>query len=515
MTFLETVVPTALSPTGAIEIASMAIALFGLLFGKWWYAKQKFRPLESLPSPPKHWLLGNIPQIVAAVKAKKFFLFVFEWSQKLGSMYVLWSSPPRLILGKPHLIENILIQGMKEGKVKRSPHAHQIWNEMSGPVMIGQNNEEWQWRRKAWNPAFSPKGMSYYTTIINSACQQAIAQIRETPEVQVDPIFVELTMRAIACLVFGIPVDRHANSPEGENLDVEKIHHAISIITYRVLRLATGEKMWMKYLPTQNARDYWQAKKVLEDFLDSRVDLALKMRDRQETNLEGISALFQDSMLVKIAVQTPQYTRETLIAEAIELFIAGTETTAHALSFTTGELALHPEVFQKARSEVDRVWDRQGGITAENIRELAYTRSVFKETLRLYSIASGSTEIQATQDIHIENYTIPRGTLITWSMLAAGRDPEVYPNPDRFLPERWLEDGKDNPSIPSIVFGSGLHRCLGEHLSMVEATIMLALLIRHFDWELINGRSSLEGLQNLLIYPADGIPIRFQARTDL
>ena len=96
-------------------------------------------------------------------------------------------------------------------------------------------------------------------------------------------------------------------------------------------------------------------------------------------------------------------------------------------------------------------------------------------------------------------------------MLAAGRDPEVYPQSEEFLPERWLDKSTDSP--PMIHFGSGSHRCLGEHLSMLEATVMLALLLRYFDWELVNGRSSLEQLQqNLLIYPSDKMPVRFRLR---
>ncbi|MHC5828831.1 MAG: cytochrome P450 [Nostoc sp.] len=81
------------------------------------------------------------------------------------------------------------------------------------------------------------------------------------------------------------------------------------------------------------------------------------------------------------------------------------------------------------------------------------------------------------------------------------------------MPERWLEKNKESSVFPMIDFGSGSHRCLGEHLSMLEATMMLALLLYYFDWELVNGRSSLEQLQqNLLIYPPDRMPVRFRLR---
>lgn len=144
---------------------------------------------------------------------------------------------------------------------------------------------------------------------------------------------------------------------------------------------------------------------------------------------------------------------------------------------------------------------------------MTYIRAIIKETLRLYSVASGSTSLEAQRDTVIEGKVIPRGTKVFWSMLAAGRDPEVYSRPEEFLPERWLEKSTENSPLPMIDFGSGSHRCLGEHLSMLEATVMLALLLYYFDWELVNGRSSLEQLQqNLLIYPSDGMPVRFRLR---
>jgi unspecific monooxygenase len=80
-------------------------------------------------------------------------------------------------------------------------------------------------------------------------------------------------------------------------------------------------------------------------------------------------------------------------------------------------------------------------------------------------------------------------------------------------PEGLRLEGNKGSNLPLIDFGSGYHRCLGEQLAMLESTIMLAQLLRYFNWELVNGRSSLENLeQNLLIYPPDGMPLRFQSR---
>ncbi|MBN3898684.1 MAG: cytochrome P450 [Nostoc sp. NOS(2021)] len=515
--FQEIAAQIAFSDSFPYLVTVLGITSTAGIFGwRWWKQKNTYKSLQSLPSPKRHWLLGNIPQVLAAVKEKKFFQLLFDWSQQLGPMYVYWTGNPVLVLTKPKVIEDTIVNGMRDGSLIRSQRASKAWNDISGPILLGQNGSEWQYRRKAWNPEFSSSGLSKYVEIISQACEQVIEKIQSAAspkEVQVDPLFVELTMRVISCLVLGIPVDSNIASHEGQPLDVLKVYEAMSIVGYRFLRVATGEKIWMKYLPTKNSQDYWAARRYLEEFITPRVDLALQMREQNHTDLTQVSPLFQESMLVKIAAKEPKYNRETLIAEVIELLIAGTDTTAHTLSFAIAELTLNQRVFQQAQAVVDQAWESQGSINSESLKELNYIRAIIKETLRLYSVASGSTSLEAQRDTVIEGTVIPRGTKIFWSMLAAGRDPEVYSHPDEFLPERWLDKNKESSVLPMIDFGSGSHRCLGEHLSMLEATMMLALLLYYFDWELVNGRSSLEQLQqNLLIYPPDRMPVRFRLR---
>jgi unspecific monooxygenase len=174
--------------------------------------------------------------------------------------------------------------------------------------------------------------------------------------------------------------------------------------------------------------------------------------------------MFQESMLVKIAAKEPNYNQESLIAEAIELLIPGTDTRAHNLSFAVAELSLNPRVFQQAQAVVDQTWQSQGTINTESFKEFSYIPAILKETLGLYSVASGSTSLEAPLEIVIEGQVIPRGTKIFWSMLAAARDPEVYSRPDQFLPERWLYKSKKISQLPMIDFSSGCHPCLGEHL---------------------------------------------------
>ncbi len=120
----------------------------------------------------------------------------------------------------------------------------------------------------------------------------------------------------------------------------------------------------------------------------------------------------------------------------------------------------------------------------------------------------------ARNDTCIDGNFIPAKTPIRLNLMIAGLSSDFYTEPELFKPERWL-DSQENGAKTPILFGFslGAHYCLGAPLAILEATIILSLLIYHFDWDLVNGRSSLEELgQNITVFPIDGMPIRFKAR---
>jgi unspecific monooxygenase len=499
---------------GLLLLALLAAA--GLLAWRAWRRRRHFAPLRRLPSPPGVALLGHIPAVLGAVRQKRFFQLLHAWSQAHGPVYVYWAGRPVLVLSRPALIETTIVQGMRSGCLIRSPGTRQAWNDMRGPILIGEEGPEWQWRRRAWNPEFTAASSATHLPLLVQASArvlQRLEQVAPGQTIPLDPLFVEMAMRVIAALMLGIPLQEGAETPEGPPLDVSRTYQAMGVFGYRFLRLATGESPWMKFLPTRASRAYWAARRQLEDLLAPRVSLALRLRDGK-VDATDLSPGFRQCLLVRMAGKEPRYDQDALTAEAVEFLIAGTDTTAHTLSFAAGSLALHSEVLARVRQEVDQAWERHGGLTPACIGELDLVRGVIKETLRLFSVASGSTSLQVVKETHLEGVgRVPVGTTVIWSMLGAGRDPQTYPRPLEFRPERWLQVGPEGPAPPMIDFGSGPHRCIGEHLAMLEATVMLAQLLRHTTWELVNGPASLENQrQNLLIYPADGMPVRVRRR---
>jgi len=153
---------------------------------------------------------------------------------------------------------------------------------------------------------------------------------------------------------------------------------------------------------------------------------------------------------------------EEIRDELLTLLVAGHETTATSLSWAVERLARHPEKLERLRDEVED--DRDEYLTA-----------TIQETLRLRPVISIVVR-HLTEPVEIGGYELPAGVGVTPCVYLVHRNPEVYPEPDRFLPERFL----DNPpgTYTWIPFGGGVRRCLGASFAQFEMAVVLRELVR-------------------------------------
>ena len=170
--------------------------------------------------------------------------------------------------------------------------------------------------------------------------------------------------------------------------------------------------------------------------------------------------------------------------EVITLLMAGHETTAVALSWTWYLLSQYPEVEARLHAELAEVL---GGRTptAEDLTRLTYTRAVFAESMRLYPPA-WILERRAVDDFEVGGYRIGAGAIVLMSQYIIHRDPRWWPEPERFMPERWLNDAeaetKERPRFAYFPFGAGTRICVGEHFAWMEGVLVLATIAQR--WQL-------------------------------
>ncbi|GIY30714.1 cytochrome P450 3A29 [Caerostris extrusa] len=172
-----------------------------------------------------------------------------------------------------------------------------------------------------------------------------------------------------------------------------------------------------------------------------------------------------------------------LVAQCVIFFLAGYETTASTLAFSTYLLALHPDVQEKLYEElVDTVNKTKGELTYEGLQSMKYLDNIISETLRLYPPAT-RTERLCVEDYELGNtgITVPKGMIVTVPVYAVHRDPEIYPDPEAFNPDRFsTEEKATRDPYTYMPFGVGPRNCVGMRFALTEVKVCLAYIVANF-----------------------------------
>lgn len=173
-----------------------------------------------------------------------------------------------------------------------------------------------------------------------------------------------------------------------------------------------------------------------------------------------------------------------ILSQAILFLTVGAETTANTLAFLSHSLAMHPEYQEKLIEEVDSVLERfNGEVTYESVNEMPYMEQCIDETLRMYPPAIRVNRV-CNKDYEYNGIKIAKDQIWTVSIWAVHRDPELYPEPEKFDPERFNEQNKKARENEAFIpFGTGPRNCIGARFAVLEVKLLLALLLKKYKFE--------------------------------
>jgi cytochrome P450 len=203
-------------------------------------------------------------------------------------------------------------------------------------------------------------------------------------------------------------------------------------------------------------------------------------------------------------------TSEELRDQVLTLFLAGFETVANALSWTWLLLGQNPDAERRLHAEIDAV---VGGRlpTLEDMARLEYTGMVLSESMRLYPPAWAMGR-EVLEDVSIGPYRLRKGTMVFFSQYIVQRDPKWFPEPERFVPERFTPAAKaGRPRFAYFPFGGGGRQCIGESFAWMEATLALVTLVQRWRVELVQDQK-IELQPKITLRPKNGIRVRMFKR---
>ncbi|UQA63364.1 cytochrome P450 [Polyangium aurulentum] len=348
-------------------------------------------------------------------------------------------------------------------------------------------------QRQLMQPAFNRDRLSSYAAVMRD---QASAMADAWRPGQVVDVHKEMNSLALAVVARTLCVTDAAERTAAElqrsvPVILEGMYHQMlaPVELWQKLPLPGNLRFNRAFRRTRAAVD-----QIIDDYRRAGVDhgdlLSTLLAARDEDTGEGM-------------------TNREIRDQIMTLLLAGTETAAATLAWAFHLLGQHSEIERRLHAEVDEVLSgRVAGF--DDVPKLGYTQRVISETLRLYP-PTWLLSRRTTEEVTLGGHRLAPGTNILFSLYALQRDPDLFPDPERFDPDRWLPDrSKAVPRGAMLPFGAGQRKCIGEAFGVTEATIVLSTLTGRFRLRPIQG-AKIDLVPRMTLNPG-ALPMRVEAR---
>jgi len=390
----------------------------------------------------------------------------------------------RVVLGPKWLLPNMVLisgpQGARDvlgrtdevcdrGRVRAMAEMHALM----GGNLLNLPHQRWLPRRRALQPMFTKHRVPRYAGHMAAAAQGVADGWRAGAVVDLDAECRKLTLRALGRSVLGMDLDERADEV-GRSLRA-----SLAWVADRAARPVNAPR----WLPTRGQRAARRANATLHR-------LAAEILQAVRTDPDRDAPLVR-SLIEAVDPHTDlPLTDDEICHELVLFMLAGHDTTSTTLTYALWALGHHRDIQERVRAEVAALGER--ALTPDDVVELGLTVRVLHEALRLCPPAAGTARTP-TRDIVVDGYRVEAGTVAWVSIYAMHRDPELWEDPLRFDPDRFLpERSKGRSRWQYLPFGGGPRSCIGDHFAMLEATLALATIVRAAEVESLDSDFPLE-----------------------
>jgi len=366
--------------------------------------------------------------------------------------------------------------------------------DLVGNSMFVTSGDSWRRQRRMVDPAFSHmrinRAFEFMAAAVDAFEARLARQAVDTAVFSLDAAMSHLTADVITRTIFSVPLEGTASQEVFD--DFMRFERQVGSID---LKRLLWDRPWSPHA---------QPPAVVEACRNIRRHLGAMLDARLAT--PGLDDIAGAVLEARDTDTGAPFTREELIDQLGVLFLAGHETSASALTWAFFILARRPDVVARIRREVKAIAG-DGPIGFEHVRAMTFTRNVFRETIRLYPPITFLPRV-ALEATTLGGRRIPRGALVIvapWTLHRHRKywvDPDVF-DPDRFSPER---ESEMTPGA-YIPFGLGPRVCAGAAFATVEAVLIIADLVRRFDFE-VSSDQSVEPAARLTTRPVRQIMCR-------
>ncbi|RDD42460.1 Cytochrome P450 3A24 [Trichoplax sp. H2] len=247
------------------------------------------------------------------------------------------------------------------------------------------------------------------------------------------------------------------------------------------------------------------------DYLTKTVKSVIK--ERRKSMVAGIPCRRDILQQMIEAGDNDKLSDDEIVSQAFVFLIAGYETTANTIAFASYLIATNPEIQRKLHDEIDSNCPDTTSVNYDTLNNLPYLEMTISETLRLYP-AGYMAHRDVRKDTTINGIRIPKGIMAVIPIYAVHHNPQIWPNPEKFIPERFTPEEKiKHHPMAFIPFGGGPRNCIGTRLALLEVRAALVAILQNFQLLTVNETETpLQITAGSTLSPANGILLGLKRR---
>ncbi|XP_036144260.1 cytochrome P450 9e2-like [Monomorium pharaonis] len=467
-----------------MEYWTIALSILAVVLTIYYYSSRKnsneFQQ-HGIPHAKKNSILGWIWKVF--IRPRSFAEIIKELYEVHSDAKYIGAfnfSQPIVIIRDLELIKSIAIKNFDAFQDHRF-FGNETQDPLFGTNLFALRGDKWRDMRVLLSPAFTASKMKAMFQLISECGVNFSEYLMNVPMdkrvMEMKDIFTRYANDVIATCAFGINVDSMRN-PENN--------------FYMFGKKATnfGTVALIKILLYQHMPSLIRLFNI--QLIDNRINaffvnlVADTIRTREEKGITrpDMIQLLMDSRGKREPER--ELTILNMTSQAFIFFVAGFETSSTLMSFVAHEIAVNPDVQEKLQNEIDKVLeDTNGHPSYEAINEMKYLNAVTNEALRKYPpqpmtdrLCVKNFELPATLP-NAKPYLVKEGTILWIPFYALQHDSKYFPEPDKFKPERFLDDGDQCTFDAYHPFGLGPRMCIGNRFALMETrTLLFHLLAR-------------------------------------
>lgn len=471
--------------TGAFGVTAALLSAVVALCITWVIKRRYHQRLfqrYGIPGPVPGILFGNWKQL-----RKDRLQVMEEWIREYGKVFGFYEGEvPKVVISDLDIIKECFV---KEARTFRDRMPLIIEADPIKSSLLALRGDEWKKVRSVLNPAFSSAKMKLMSQVMNDCGNTLVNVISERLTAGQDIIDATklsqaLSMDVITKCAFAWQVDCQRN---GDDPTLKLLNKMFLDVDQRMMASAVAipilRKVYAWIFPLMN---YGKVVIQIADNLRKVIGVRSAEKEGKQRSSVDIIQLLLDSRAEAAQEDsgTVEITDRHLVANCFVFLAGGFETTATTLAFILYELARHPEeqdmLFQEVNSQLAEGTVR---LAYEDVQKLKRMDMVVSECLRLYPPIVLFTARVCSKDTAVAGYTLPAGTHVILPTWHVHHNPNIWPEPQKFIPSRFLSDTGQQErrhAAAYVPFSLGPRECIGRRFALLELKTVLAKLVRTY-----------------------------------